>query len=71
MAVAKNLEATHHVEILVEGIDENMKAANERTRSFLSLFMHVPTLLSILPQIGMDEQQRSFILDGTTASRPS
>jgi len=71
MAVAKNLEVTHHVEILVEGIDENVKAANERTRSFLSLFMHVPTLLPIVSQTGTDEQQRSLILDGTIVGRPS
>jgi len=55
MALAKNLEVTHHVKVLAEDIDDkvqrvdhNVKTTNERTRWFLSVFVQVPTLFPVL-----------------------
>jgi uncharacterized protein YoxC len=61
MAVAKNLEVTHDVDVnvkdikklaedidgKVQGVDENVKAVKERTQWFLSVLTHVPTLFPI------------------------
>ena len=64
MAVVKTLEVAHHVDdnvneikVLTEGIDDkvelidqNVKAVKERTQSFLSFVVKVPTLFPILSQ---------------------
>ena len=36
MAVARNLEATHFVDRIVRGVDDNVKAAKEGMQFFLS-----------------------------------
>ena len=50
MAVARTLEVVHHVNDKVEVIDKNVKSVKERTQSFLSFFIRVPTLFPILSQ---------------------
>ena len=71
MAVAKNLEVTHHVDSNVKDIKVLVEAVREGTQSFLSPFVHVPTLLSYCIQTGTDEQQRSLLCDGSIVAHPS
>ena len=48
MAVAKDLEVTHHVDNNVKDIKVLVEAVKEGTQLFLSPFVHIPTLLPIV-----------------------
>ena len=74
VVVARNLAVTHHVDdinVAVEDVDGLVKAIKESTQSFLSLFVHVLTLLPIVFRTGIDKQQRSLLLRGTIVGRPT
>jgi len=47
MAVAKTFEVVTHVNDKVEVIGQNVNAVKERTQSFLSFFIRVPTVFPI------------------------
>ena len=49
---------------LAEDVGDNVKATKHGTRHFLSAFMHVSTLLNLVPKTVTEKLERSFHSDG-------